>query len=283
MIDIEAGRNTREEVRLFVAVTTAVCSETSRRRRHAIRQTWMREGLSIETHVEIKFFVGNQGRLPVSLPQRTLSVRLVNCSASMLKRLEMEMREHDDIVILRGDDSYNGLSNKTLGMMQYVLADPEIYTHMMKADDDVYVRVPKVIGTVTNPPFGAYMQYVYKGCMANPNGFEMVRDPTSKWYFSYDEISAETQKRIEGVGYAPGWSYLVSRDNVFHAMKKVRWWTYHPTDAPQWHTRMKGIEDAMVGILLADRMDNPDYDGRFKPTWKECTPDTAVRLEVGSL
>lgn len=195
----------------------------------------------------------------------------------MREKLREEIREYDDIVVLRGDDSYNGLSNKTMGMMKYYLSDPEKYTHFLKADDDIYVRIDRLVQTVTKEPFGAYMEYVYKGCMANPNGLELVRDPASKWYFSYEEISKETEEEITGTGYIPGWAYLLSRDNVFHMMNKVYYWEHNPGTAPQWHKRMKGIEDAMTGIFLKDRMDHPDYDDRFLPTWKACVPDAVVK------
>jgi hypothetical protein len=46
--------------------------------------------------------------------------------------------------VLRGEDTYKNLPNKTLRLLRYALAHPAGYTHVMKTDDDCYVRISKV-------------------------------------------------------------------------------------------------------------------------------------------
>lgn len=63
------GAFTLQEVRLFIAVTTAACSATSRARRAGIRETWMQDAFNSKHFVEIKFFIG-QPRKPSPLLQK---------------------------------------------------------------------------------------------------------------------------------------------------------------------------------------------------------------------
>ena len=46
------------DIRLFIGVTTAACSELSRRRRDGIRKTWMQDALNMYDNVDVRFFVG---------------------------------------------------------------------------------------------------------------------------------------------------------------------------------------------------------------------------------
>ena len=184
-----------------------------------------------------------------------------------------EISEYGDIVAIRGSDVYNNLTNKTLGIMKYMLSAPEGYTHLMKTDDDVYIRVRKLVETLSDEYES--QNGVYRGRM-EITGFVLSRDPASKWHFSYAEISQQTEKELDGTEYLAGWGYVLSRDLVFHAMKKVYAWDTHQQRAPAWHKRLKGLEDVMTGLLMRDIVEHPQTDAHFKPAHMRCTNYTIV-------
>lgn len=197
------------------------------------------------------------------------------CDPTMRNLLEEEHKQHGDIVFIRGHDSYNTLVNKTEGMLKYMFSLPENYTHVIKTDDDVYIRVRKLIQAVSGPK---QMTKLYKGYMENPIGYQPFRDPKSKWFQNPETFTDEAAKSIKGTRYLVGWGYVLSRDVAFHAMKKVYKWHNHPETMPIWYERWLGsLEDVMTGILISDYV-VPETDWRFRPSWRKCSRDTIVRF-----
>ncbi|KAI3437810.1 hypothetical protein D9Q98_000257 [Chlorella vulgaris] len=117
-------------VRMLVGVVSACCSDIALNRRQAIRDTW---ALSVAEHenVDLRFFLAQP-----AAPE---------LAAAWLPRLQEEAATHNDTVVLRGTDTYANLPNKTLRLMRYAVAHPAGYTHVLKTDDDSYVRVSKVL------------------------------------------------------------------------------------------------------------------------------------------
>lgn len=56
-----------------------------------------------------------------------------------------EARQHNDTVVVRGADTYRQLPNKTVRLLRYAVAHPRRYTHVLKTDDDCYVRLPHLL------------------------------------------------------------------------------------------------------------------------------------------
>jgi len=198
--------------------------------------------------------------------------RGADAGASMLRE---ELSRHGDIVVVRGRDLYENLPNKTLGILKYALSSPERYTHVLKTDEDCYVRVHKLMD-ILDPPDGPQMENMYKGCMENRGGFFPIRDPKSKWYLRYDELDDYTAQPIRGTKYLAGWGYIVTRDVALHAMKKVYAWDNKLENVPLWYPVMKW-EDVLMGILVSDKVSYPDSDFHFKAAWRACTNETAIR------
>lgn len=198
------------------------------------------------------------------------------CSNTSLNQLRDEISSHGDIAVVRGDDSYDSLTNKTLGMLKYALASRKQYTHILKTDDDVYVRVHRVFSSLLDKSKQPKMEGVYMGCVENHVGFNVIRDPKSKWYFSYDYFSRELAKEINGTLYAAGFGYVLSRDLALHVMEKVYRWEKGLAAPPGWHGKLKMLEDVMIGVMLADKVDGPQNSYRFKSSWMPCDPSTAV-------
>lgn len=256
----EEGEIGGQNVRLFIGITSACCNEKSAKSRNEIRKTWMSRSRMTHPDVDIKFFVGQPS--PEQLPEA-------------IKYLTEEVKLHDDLVLVRGLDVYDNLPNKTFGMLKYTLASPQKYTHFLKTDDDSYVRVHKLLQSLDGGN-GPKMDRVYKGCLENRAGFYPIRDTNSKWYLKYDEFDDFMAQPIRGTKYLAGWGYVLSRDVMFHAMKKVYSWDNDVTVAPAWYLRMKW-EDVMMGALVADLIPFPDADFRFKAAWRACTNETAIR------
>lgn len=124
------------------------------------------------------------------------------------------------------------------------------------------------------------MSGVYMGCVEIPAGFQPIRDPSSKWYISRKELPDDDVPW--GVTYLAGWGYVLSRDVALHVMKKVDAYESSPEEAPLWFQRLHW-EDVLVGLLVADIIPNPESHASFRPAWRSCHADTAVRhLDVDS-
>lgn len=54
-------------------------------------------------------------------------------------------------MVVRGADTYLDLPNKTFRTLRWALAHPRGYTHVLKADDDTWVRVHRVLEALTEP------------------------------------------------------------------------------------------------------------------------------------
>lgn len=65
--------------------------------------------------------------------------------------LQDEVRENSDMVMVRGRDSYHNLPNKTLRAFLYAMAASQAggaYSHVLKTDDDCYVRMDNVFRSI---------------------------------------------------------------------------------------------------------------------------------------
>lgn len=58
------------------------------------------------------------------------------------------MRETDDMIMVRGRDSYHNLPNKTLRAFLWAMASGTTYSHFLKTDDDCYVRMDNVFRSI---------------------------------------------------------------------------------------------------------------------------------------
>jgi hypothetical protein len=121
---------------------------------------------------------------------------------------------------------------------------------------------------------------VYLGCIENQRGFQPIRDKTDKWYVSEDDLPNDAYPH--NVKYLAGWGYILSRDLVMHIVQNINTYERTPEVAPMWFTRIT-FEDVLVGLLLHDVVPVPESHSGFRPAWRSCVPDTAVRhLDIDS-
>jgi Galactosyltransferase len=124
------------------------------------------------------------------------------------------------------------------------------------------------------------MSGVYLGCIENQKGFQPIRDRNNKWYVSEEDLPDTAYPK--NVKYLAGWSYLLSRDLIMHTVQKINSYESQPDQAPLWYTRI-AFEDVLVGLLLHDVVPLPESHSGFRPAWRSCVPDTAVRhLDIDS-
>jgi hypothetical protein len=128
----------------------------------------------------------------------------------------------------------------------------------------------KLLHEKTRPP---RRTGVYIGCVEITAGFLPIRDPSSKWYISEEDMpDQEVPWRVQ---YAAGWGYVLSRDMVGHVVAKLNAYEAKPYDAPRWFHALPW-EDVQVGVLLSD-VTKPESHPAFRPAWRMCSPNTAVR------
>lgn len=62
--------------------------------------------------------------------------------------MQKEIVSNGDIVVLKGKDTYINLREKTFNMMKYFSLLPAFYTHLVKIDDDVWLRPSPLINSL---------------------------------------------------------------------------------------------------------------------------------------
>ena len=132
------------QIRMLIVVTSTCCSIGSRRKRQAIRDTWVRDGLRKWGEVvSVKFL---------------LSTPRVNSEAEAkglrkLLREEIAAVGYNDLVLLNNAlETYDNLPLKTIEIMRYLKLSTCGFSHVLKTDDDVYARVTGVLALAGYQP-----------------------------------------------------------------------------------------------------------------------------------
>ncbi|CAL8463468.1 g3002 [Coccomyxa elongata] len=250
---------------ILVAVTSCSVCAVSAARRAAARSTWVRQIAEQNSNIDVKFV----------LAQPSPAGR-----KAALRDLRPEAELNGDLVVVRGTEEYRNLPNKTLRLLRYALSGIRQWTHVLKTDDDCYVRGHALLSILRMPAGSASQeQYrctgVYTGCLENVHGFYPLRNPDSKWYISYEEMPDEVVPWARR--YLAGWGYLLSADVALHIVNSTLHWEHNPEEAPGWYSGLHW-EDVMVGLVAGEVVgEEPQANDAFVPAWKGCTVDTAVR------
>ncbi|CAD7696928.1 unnamed protein product [Ostreobium quekettii] len=263
------------DVRVLVAIVAACCGSPAFSKRDAIRKTWMKIiNERYSDSLDVRFFIAQPGS-----PERFVEA---------YNALRAEVQLYNDIAVLPGEDSYLELPRKSLEMLQYGVESPCDYTHVLKIDDDCYLRADNLLkmikegrGKQSKVPFlkdNARMHKMYAGQLHGDwtgprQGFRPDRNPHSKWYLTTDELPDELAP--VGSKYPLGWGYIMSRDMVEHIAQRVADYTAHPERRPKWWALLPW-EDTLVGVLLADAVTLDNHPG-FKAAWNGCSNDTVVK------
>ena len=191
-------------------------------RRDAVRRTWGKRAV--------------QAREIQNLTATTATARLVSHWKTVFlfgrtrddtldSRVEAEGAEHNDIVVGNFTEAYDNLVIKVFMGIRWALTTRCRY--ILKADDDVYIRVPRILEWLANAPERLYAGHVHQDVPVN-------HDP-------YDETSGAVDPKVYAEKrfppYCLGAFYVVSASilpDLFDAVKLWKPWI---------------IEDTYVGVL----------------------------------
>lgn len=273
-------------VRLFIGIASRA-SPVGMPKRNAMRNSWLHD-------VTSKYSDRIKAQFLVSQPQKDVQ----SVATSLAEEIEM----HGDMAVLPGLEDYYKLPEKTLATMRYALSSACDYTHILKTDDDVYVRPGNLLNIIDQGLYDFSMAIQAKSNLDyfapkkkvrdNPErqipwmshmfigkvdrnvsgtfpGFEPVRDPKNKWYLS--EEAYPSSLGPYRVRWISGWGYMMSRDVVEFALERV----LDNGPKPSWFGRLPW-EDVAMASLLKDYTPLHHIE-TFKAAWDTCTNDTALK------
>jgi len=164
------------DIRLLIAITTRCCNAKAQAKREAIRSTWVKEALSEHAdEIDIKFFLSQPADPSMSLVAHKLLPNEVATSYS-------NDDDQGDMVIVPGKEAYRLLPEKTLRLMHYGLSSPCNYTHILKTDDDVYLRPSALLDIIKSK--GGEGGYEYE--------FDIAATATSATVFDGKKMNSTT-------------------------------------------------------------------------------------------
>eukprot|EP00884_Botryococcus_braunii_P001415 jgi/Botrbrau1/11274/Bobra.0038s0042.1 len=120
----------------------------------------------------------------------------------LLEGIRQEEEWYGDIVLLPSIwEHYHNITYQTLEILRFAAAEP-FATHVMKVDDDSYVRVVEVMEAIGKAPRTRLLM----GAIEDPGGGPH-RDPQSRWYVTPEEWPNATYPP-----WAHGAGYIISQD-----------------------------------------------------------------------
>lgn len=296
----ESGSTVREvcpksdSIRVFVGIASRA-SVKALAKRNAIRNSWM-----IDIHEKFSDMVRSE--FLVSQPNYESKEDLLDIADDLVEEYTM----YRDVAIVPGPENYMALPIKTFSMMRYALSSTCEFTHILKTDDDIYLRVGYLLQIIqtglhhgslrinAENPLDAYlwkedeknpkrstpwMSHMYVGKVDRNvsgiyPGFVPVRDPRNKWYLSEEAYPDELGP--DDIRWISGWGYMMSRDVTEHLMQKSSLISSSiPENRPLWWGKLPW-EDVVVATLLSDYVKIYQHDG-FKAAWDSCKNDTVLK------
>ncbi|PPD85701.1 hypothetical protein ES288_D09G018500v1 [Gossypium darwinii] len=183
------------------------------KRRMAVRRTWMQYPAVKSGTVAVRFFAGLHKN------------QIVN------EELWSEIKTYGDIQLMPFVDYYGLITWKTIAICIFG-TEAVSAKYVMKTDDDAFVRVDEVLGTISKENVKHGLLYGLINYDAQPH-----RNADSKWYISPEEYPEKTYPP-----WAHGPGYVVSNDIA----KAV--YTKHKERS----LRMFKLEDVAMGIWIAE-------------------------------
>ncbi|XP_027359918.1 beta-1,3-galactosyltransferase GALT1 [Abrus precatorius] len=214
IIDLESLKSSpisaQTPLDLFIGVFSTA---NNFKRRMAVRRTWMQYNAVRSNMTAVRFFVG------------------LHKSPIVNEELWKEAQTYGDIQLMPFVDYYSLITWKSLAICifgtQVVSAN-----FVMKTDDDAFVRVDEVLGSLNRINLAHGLLYGLINSDSRPH-----RNTDSKWYISPEEWSEGTYPP-----WAHGPGYVVSRDIASMVYKKYR----------ENNLKMFKLEDVAMGIWIAD-------------------------------
>ncbi|KAE9595622.1 hypothetical protein Lal_00030703 [Lupinus albus] len=183
------------------------------KRRMAVRRTWMQYNAIRSNTTAVRFFVG------------------LHKSQIVNEELWKEAQTYRDIQLMPFVDYYSLITWKSLATCIF---GTEVVSakFVMKTDDDAFVRVDEVLGSLKRIDVAHGLLYGLINSDSKPH-----RNSDSKWYISPQEWSEATYPP-----WAHGPGYVISHDIANTVYRKYR----------EGHLKMFKLEDVAMGIWIAD-------------------------------
>ena len=196
---------------LLIFIMSSPGRTVSLERRNVIRGTWARDLERINSKSwRYVFLLGNSNRSEIN------------------SDIKSEARFYNDIMLLNFRDSYDNLVIKVLSGLRWALMHGNA-RYILKADDDVYVRIPRLISWLNK--HGGYK--FYGGHIFNSRG-HVRRFNTSE---TMNLVAEDCYPKQHYPSYAAGPIYVLSSDAIPFLFRKMHKWKVFP------------VEDAYLGIL----------------------------------
>ena len=220
--DISPKVDRKQDIFMIVLVNTAAGGDRYRKRRQVIRQTW-----GNRSNCEQRKASGNEKVKDL----KWLLVFVVGKAGPGTNDDELNMaeaRQHNDMLIGNITDNY--INNVIKFYMGQVWASRFNIKYTMKTDDDVYVRIPRVLEYLVSAKFPRpfYGGWTYAGTLVN-------RKIGGKWTVSWKYYEEKDWPRFN-----PGAFFILSSDLL------NRLFNYVYIRKP-FHT-----DDAYVGVAMRD-------------------------------
>jgi len=175
-------------IALVTIVHSAVQNDHARK---VIRETWGNPTIP-GVNTRLVFLVGQSGE-----PDKEIA-------------LKSEAYQFNDIV--QGDflDTYHNLSYKNIFGKLWVSEFCEQAEFIVKTDDDMFIDLYGVYHiTRQYLTQQKYLQDEFIFCPTH-DGMGIIRDPASKWYASYEDVSKEEAPGNIYPAYCTGWIYILN-------------------------------------------------------------------------
>ncbi|KAG3118208.1 hypothetical protein PI125_g3133 [Phytophthora idaei] len=212
-----------DELRLVIGIKTAVLTNFAQRQ--AIRETWASKA-AVPSHVKVFFL----GCTPV-----VDSISDILDRQRILAAVKLERDVYGDLLTdeLECDDKYTLLTEKVSAFLEWVAAELPRTEFVMVTDDDVYVRVDKLVEDLNMLPHeGLYVGELSDTLHSAP--LRPVRNPAQSYYTPRESYPLEQLPP-----YAGGPHYLLSMDCVRFIGKNRRRLA-----------SLGGLEDTSVALWL---------------------------------
>ncbi|KAK7309798.1 hypothetical protein RJT34_06826 [Clitoria ternatea] len=213
IIDLESLKSrpisTQTPLELFIGVFSTA---NNFKRRMAVRRTWMQYNAVRSNITAVRFFVG------------------LHKSPIVNEELWKEAQTYGDIQLVPFVDYYSLITWKTLAIC--IFGTQVSARFVMKTDDDAFVRVDEVLGSLHRMNIAHGLLYGLIDSESRPH-----RSTDSKWYISPEEWSEGTYPP-----FAHGPGYVVSHDIARTVYKKYK----------QNNLKMFKLEDVAMGMWISD-------------------------------
>ncbi|KFM27800.1 Beta-1,3-galactosyltransferase 15 [Auxenochlorella protothecoides] len=197
-------------------------------RRDAIRATW---GSHPALHA-VRFFLA------------------APADPATLQQVEAEVARHGDVTLLRNvAESYFNITHQTLAALRAAAHD-RAATHVLKADDDSYVRVAPLLDRIRAAP----AERLFLGFVERPGGGPH-RDPHSRWHVTPEEWPGDRYPP-----WAHGAGYVLSADLARGVERLVRPPLFKLEDVAvgEWVERVAADEG---GVINYERDERFNFNG----------------------